>query len=1346
MRIFIIFLLSLFTTVAHASPLTFYNLTTKDGLSHNSVISIYQDRRGYMWFGTRDGLNMYDGNVIRNYKFNKDQKKSLSGNHISEIIGNGENEIYISTDRGLVAYNITSDSFSALADSDVHKLAYYNHHLYYAHRNKLYRFEDNNSVLVCELPVETIISGLSFVGDSIYLGTYDGLYLYAGNQTIDCLIPEIHVFDIFKDSKEQLWVSSYDGKGLFLVRKDQVKCFRHSDKESGTLSSNYTHRCVEDKNGDIWVGTFNGLNRYDVTTGRFSAYFHNHGEKGLTESSIWSLYCDVQGNIWAGTYYGGVNYFNPGRQLFHEFYARDEEGEGLSVSTVGRMIEDTRGRLWICTEGGGVNQYDLKTERFKWFRHDNHNNSISQDNAKCLYYDEDRDELWIGTHMGGLNRLKVKTGHFDVFHHQKYNSQSLPSDIVMDIVPYRGKLIVATFRGVVFFDPANGRCSDIFPTRQMSDQIDEIYKILLDLHENLWIICHSRHRVARYGLQTGEMEILRSDEQTADGISTGNVYDVFEDRNGLIWFCTNGYGVDVYDPELDKFRNYDVRKNNLISNVVYAVEQIDDESYVISTDQGISLFDLKDGSSVNYRRNKELPLSSINEYSLLKASNGEIFVGGMDGLIAFTRENLGAVQQMYDIAPSRLWVNSVEVSVDDSTGILSKALYDTRSIELDARQNTFVLQYGATTYLPFDRLPMEYQLKGASKLWQPMTDDRYIAFNNLEAGEYVLKVRTLLKDGSVHRSHDLKLIVHPPFYKSVWAYLLYAAVVLLLVWVFVGQYNHRVRLREQLRYEKKNAENIKKMTQSKLRFFTNISHEFRTPLSIITGYVEMILAKQEVSGPLKKSLMKVYKNCVSLNELISELLDFRKMEQGFMTIKVSRHDLVSYLYENFLLFDEFASERHIDYRFVKSHDEIQVWFDVSQMRKVINNLLSNAFKNVSDKGKITVSVRQSSDSVVIEVCNSGKGLTQEEMANIFDRFYQADNQPLTNGTGIGLNLTKGIVELHHGEIGVYSNLGVDTTFFVRLPLGNKHFREEEIIDNNEEIATLSPVRLTNSTIDDAEDLTAGEESLKEESEPPKRFKMLVVEDNQNLRGMLEDWFSAFYEVTVAADGEEGLASCREVMPDIIVSDVVMPKVSGIELCRILKEDPQTCNIPIILLTALTNENYKIEGFQLGADDYVCKPFNMQLLLTRCNNLVKSRLAMKNSKTAPVSMVADNLPVNNVLDQEFMDKARRIVSENMDNPDFNVNTFAQEIGVSRTLLFMRLKNISDHTPNEFIVEIKIEHAVELLDHHPELNITQISDELGFSTKQFRKYFKDKYGVTPLEYRNKNISKPDQRDED
>ena len=552
-----------------------------------------------------------------------------------------------------------------------------------------------------------------------------------------------------------------------------------------------------------------------------------------------------------------------------------------------------------------------------------------------------------------------------------------------------------------------------------------------------------------------------------------------------------------------------------------------------------------------------------------------------------------------------------------------------------------------------------------------------------------------------------------------------------MLFYLIQNYNARIKLRESLKYEQKHIEDIEALNQSKLRFFTNISHEFRTPLTLIVGQVETLLQMQTFTPSVYNKVLAIYKNSIQLRELITELLDFRKQEQGHMKIKVSKHNLVEFLYENYLLFLEYASSKQINFNFNKQKTDIEVWYDQKQMQKVVNNLLSNALKHTQAEDTISIHVYQEENQAMIEIKDTGAGIPAAEIDKIFNRFYQTEQLNSLNtqaGTGIGLALTKGIIELHHGSIRVESEVGKGSRFIITLLLGNEHFNKEQIateddkssIQETQAVVPVSPIMPEEKW----------EEAQKQQMEDAK---MLIVEDNESIKQMLVDIFKTFYQISTASDGVEALEMIKKDMPSIVLSDVVMPRMSGTELCKQLKSDFNTCHIPVVLLTARTAIEHNIEGLKIGADDYITKPFNTALLVSRCNNLVNSRRLLQEKFSKQPQAFAQILATN-PMDKEMLDRAMDIIEKHLDDSDFNVNIFAREMGMARTNLFTKLKAITGQTPNDFILSIRLKKGAVMLKNNPELNITEISDRIGFSSSRyFSKCFKEMYHVSPLAYR-------------
>lgn len=1333
-----IFLLSALDK-SSAQEISFNHLTTNDGLSNNSVMTIYQDEKGFMWFGTRNGVNLYNGNKFITYKFRKDDPHSLVNKGINQITGNGKGELYFRTAQGVSMLNTSKNQFTTLLQGMIEGM-YYHKYLYISQKNKIYRYENNQFVPFYEFKnnQSIIISALYICDRYIWIGTEeDGLFRLNEKKELTHLIPQGSIIDIFKDSTGKIWIGTWE-HGTFLINGTSITNFKHSSTDPTSISSNFVRKFCEDKQGNIWIGTFNGLNKFNASTKTFTRYEKQETNKSLTHSSIWSLLCDKQGTIWAGTYFGGVNYFNPQSQIYRHFQESKAENEGLSAPIVGCIVEDSLHNIWIGTEGGGITKYNPNSNTFQWYKHNSNNaNSLSHNNVKALYYDHANETMWIGTHMGGLNKLDIRSGKFTHYYPDEQH-KSPQSNIIRGITPYKNKLFLATHGGVYSFSLETEKFTALF--QNSFPPIKSAVSIYVDSRETLWISGNGEG-IYSYRKDTKKLENHKHNHAFENSISINNIGVIYEDSQKRLWLCTSGCGVDLYRHATHDFENFDEQKNELGSNCVYNICELSPNKLLVTTDIGFSILDYPNRKFTNYNKENGLPLSTINEQSLYKASNGDLYIGGMDGMVSFREEDINYIPQSYNIYPFSLYINGQSIQVDDESRILEKSLSDTPLITLKSSQSMFSIEYAVSNYIPSNRDNLEYFLQGFSKTWTDMNELNSITYTNLNPGNYTLIVRA--KNNQLIPESRLDIEILPPFYLTIWAYLIYTLCIGTILYFIIRSYKNRIKLQESLRYEQKHAEDIEQLNQTKLRFFTNISHEFRTPLTLIIGQMEMLLQIRSFSPSVYNRILGVYKNCMQMRELITELLDFRKQEQGYMTIKVSEHNIVDFAYENYLLFQEYALQRQITLKFNKTHDNILLWYDRKQLQKVMSNLISNAFKHTKEGGEITISIRKANKEVVLEVTDNGSGISPKDIEKIFDRFYQID-QPASSsaGTGIGLALTKGIIELHHGSIEVYSEPNEGATFCVHLQMGKEHFTPEQICE------TPTDSQIESAFLPEIMNKQPEEQEVSNShlyTEQKQDIKILIVEDNESLREMLTGIFTSFYQVITACDGQDGWEKVQSEHPHIVLSDVVMPHISGTDLCKLIKNNLETCHIPVVLLTARTAIEHNLEGLRLGADDYITKPFNIHILLSRCNNLINNRIMLQ-EKFSKHPQETPQILATNAMDKELVDKAMRVIDRYIDNVEFNVDILAREMGIARTKLFNKLKDITGQTPYDFIVTIRLKRAAIMLKEHPEFNVSEVSDKLGFSSpRQFSKSFKEKYLVTPQAYRKGEATEEDNQSE-
>lgn len=1330
LSIVIVILLSIPAVFANDNNgIHFRYLNTENDLSHTSVLSLYEDECGFIWIGTKEGLNRYNGTRVDHCNFNKDSNGYLLSNNIKRVIGDKKGNIFILSIDGLARYNTDADRFDTLwYDSDLATI-HYSEDLYVSRRNMVYLFDTKSEQFISKLtlPDQVKITALLKVDNIIYIGTTNGLYTYNTlDNSINKLIHEkCEISYLYLDSNKCIWVSTWD-RGLLCINDSKIiEHFTYTKETNNSISANFVRECCEDNFGNLWIGTFSGLDKYDKKTKSFTHFKPSSKNGSLSHSSVWSIIKDNQGTIWLSTYFGGINYFNPEHTAHKEYVQSKTEQEGLSSPIVSRMTEDNDNNLWICTEGAGVNVLNRNTDKFKWYLPINGKNSISNANVKAVYFDKKRNFMWFGSHLGGLSKLNLKTQQFKHFTHDEKHIHSIPSNIIRDIVPYKDNLIIATDRGVALFD-INTEQFEQIKSDKYSEKITDVYAILVDKNNNLWISVVG-DGLFKYSLEDRIFIARYSNTSENNKLSNNNINSMYEDSANNIYLCTSGSGIDVVTSN-NELINLSVN-DGLISNSVYNIIEVTKDNFIITTNLGVSVYNSKKNSFTNFTSFNGFSLTSINDNALYVTKDKNIYIGGLNGLISLKLSDLNFPQKPFDIYLDRLFINNKEVRPNDKTGILKTSLLNTNKIVLPHNYSAIEVDVTTNNYFTYNKTQLEYKLEGFSKRWIPLsTSSMRITYTNLNPGKYKLIVRAKSNTYSQTPQATLRITILPPWYLTPWAYMAYIITSLLIILYFLNAYRKRVDLVTSLKYEKEHNKNIEKLNQSKLNFFTNISHEFRTPLTVIISQLDYLLKHDKFTTDVYNKMLNIYKNSLQLNELTNELLDFKKQEAGKTKLRVAQHDVIQFLNENFIMFKEFANTKQVNFIYEPAIKQLNLWYDTAQLQKVMNNLLSNAFKYTEKGDNIKIVVYRNENQCIIQISDTGEGINELSIQHIFERFYQVDDSNLLNGgSGIGLALTKGIIELHHGTINVQSEPNQGTTFTISLPLGKDHFSNTEIIDNAEED------KFSNEALVKELDLFKAKQETADNNTLQKDTKILIVEDNEDLRRTLVEIFSFYYNVIEAADGAIALKIVESQKPDIILSDIVMPNMTGIELCKAVKSNINTCHIPVVLLTAKTSLEHNLEGLRIGADDYISKPFNVEILVSRCNNLINSRRLLHEVFSKQPQVTAQKLATNPI-DKELIDKATEIIEENIDNTQFNMNDFAQEMGMSRTNLFNKIKSLTGQTPNNFISTMRLKRAAYLLKNNPELNISDIASITGFSTSHyFSKCFKDTYQQTPTEYR-------------
>ena len=1324
-------------------PISIYSINFKhigiaEGLSQLSVMSIHQDKLGRMWFGTEEGLNMYDGQRIKVFKprykidaFSTEGNDGLLGNNNYPITEDKNGNLYFCSDAALIQFNLLSQEFRRLRKTDVATVTSHQGDVWFAARDSIFKISNDTILFVSQVPRGTQINALHIHQGEIWIGSSFGLHMIGNNKEYKTIIPTTNILSIFEDSRQHLWVASL-GEGAFEIDKSlTIRNYIHERDNQNSISSNLVRCFAEDSTGKLWIGTFKGLDCLDPTTGKFT--FYTSGQKHeLSHSSVFSLCKDHQGNMWVGTYYGGVNYFSPETNIFSYYSEAD-----LHFPFIGSMVEDSQRNLWICTEGGGLtclnrNNQTLQHFEISW---QNNGNRVRHNNLKAICYEPISQRLFIGTHTGGLSCYNLKTRTFKHYYPESPGYASMLGSVVDNLAIYKNQLFIQVRGGLFTMDLQTEKFAPLLNDSRYDHYWVRTFTV--DSKGYIWIAGQSGLVYINLN-QPSDTKLFSSGK---NGLGKFYVTKIIEASNHQIYVGTRGSGLCKYIPTTQSFQTYTQASNRLLSDYCYDIAISQRGVLIITGNRGITLFDPKENSSKFIGLENSVPISAINiGCKVYVCKDGEIFVGGVDGLMAFKEKSFDITQPKSQLYFSTLWVNNQEVYPGDRSQALTQTLPVTKSIILNHNQNNITLNFASTNYVSITHGGIyEYKLAGLDDHWNT-TNHTSISYTNLPIGTYELIVREKNVRSSSHIPQEATLLIEifPPFYRTIWAYLFYSLAALCILSSFIRFYYSRMKLKATIEFERAGKERIQELNQAKINFFTTVSHEFRTPLTLIISQMELLMQSNTLNPNTYNKMSKIYKNAQSMKELISELLTFQKLNQEAVLLKAKEFNLHTFLNEIYLSFTDYANAKHIIYEFSSPNSNITCWADATQLKKVFNNLLSNAFKYTEEFGKIELVIKELEDTVDIQIIDNGCGISPDEQKKIFDTFYQAKDNTKNNntqtGTGIGLSLVKKIVEAHHGEIRVSSQINYGSIFTVTIKKGKAHLLDDasvlfqENVDKDketclklkEEIAVVNP-----------------------ETTPIAQHShtILIIEDNPEMLQLLQTLFTPIYDVLIARDGKEGLEMAIETLPDIIISDIMMPKMSGKELCAHIKNNFDLCHIPIVLLTALDSDKDKLEGLAQRADDYISKPFDSKQLIVRCNNLVHNKELLQKKFSKQEDSSTSYILATNPLDKKFLQQVDDIIVKNLDKEEFDMNQLTQEMNISRSSLYAKFKALSGVSPNEYLINCRLKHAATLLKKHPELQITEISYQVGFSSpRYFSKSFKNIFGMSPVDFRKgtKDIS--------
>ena len=1328
-------LLLLFISFFFVLPLYaeyFKHIGLSEGLTQPSVMAIYQDRLGRMWFGTKEGISQYDGNRVRIFKgwikSVGEEPPVWLGNEVSFIVGDSLDNLYFLIDKNLIKYDIQTEKFSRLTnESIITALTSSEGQVWYMKHDSLFCLKaDKEPTFVLKTNITSRICCLTMMDDQIGIGTYNGVYLidrrtYQQKQ----LLEGVEIYRIFESSQKELWIGTRM-HGLYRMNdKQQLSKVPYLPGTSEGISSEQIRDFVEDNEGNIWFGTFDGLHRYSIGNKQYSLIQIPQYVGGLNHPSIFALYKDVAGTIWVGSYYGGVNYFSPQHDTFvHYDYGRKINSY---YSYIGEIVIDKNEHLWLSTDGGGITCVDKKWNTLQQFTAGG-KNSISHNNVKSICYDEKKNCLYIGTYLGGLSRYDLNTGRFYNYWKEESHSSDMPDEIVYHVKIWKDQIYISAHNGFFRLDTQTQKFHRINIPFAFYEHFD------IDAEGNLYMV--GWKNVLCTHVEHPESIVY---VPLAEGDSKATPTRVLATSDG-VYIGTLGMGLFFYDRQTRNMAHYTSRNNQLPGDFCYNLCRTQDGKILITGDKGVTCFVPSEGTFTTIDLMRNFPSTHIiNGCGILVSGEGSIYIGDTKGVTVFSENEFnktGTANENSNFYFSELWVDNKTIIPGDDTGILSQSLPYTRELKLNYDQNNLIIHFALSDYgQQLSEKWFQYKLEGLDKNWIK-TKQTELYYTNLDPGKYTLHVASINeKSGQSLEEITMQLVIASPWYDTWWAWIIYVTAFIACVFYYVYSKIAKRTLALSLEKERFEKQQIKQLNQEKLVFFTNVSHEFRTPLTLIISHIDILLKKYSLNPSIYNQITKIRKNAQQMNKLISELLEFRKLEQNYGTIQIKQQDIIVFLKEIYLSFVDYAQQRNINYEFKLPELSVLCWFEPQLMEKVFFNLLSNAFKYTSDKGNIILSGEITNSDIKINITDTGIGISEQDKDKIFARFFQADNQEkkgsLFSGTGIGLALTRTIVEKHHGEITVKSVVGEGSTFTVRLPRRKDVFLNDKNVqfytqDSESDIIPDSmPVFVDegNSPI----------ELIETKDTENKTHTVLLVEDNDELLQVLKELFEPFYKIICAHDGKEGLSQIYENSPDLVISDVMMPEMTGTEMCLQIKNNIDLCHIPVILLTALNSTEQNIEGLSRGADDYITKPFHAQLLLARANNLIRSRLLMQHQfDKKPMSEI--DLASINPLDKDLLKRASQVIEQHIDDTEFDIPALCKEVGVGRSLLYTKFKALTGMTPNNFLLNYRLKHAATLLKQYPDLPIAEVSDRSGFNAPvYFSRCFKNQFGCTPQNYR-------------
>ncbi len=1343
-----------FTTIAQ---LRFDRIGNQQGLSQSTVLKIFQDKKGFIWFATRDGLNKYDGYNFTVYRHSFNDPNSISSSNITCISEDKNENLWVgTTDGGINKMDKETGNFIRFkqtdSGNDISKLTISsiivtkeNQIIASTYGPGLLQIDGYSEAVKWKIietnPVST--NSISQIyqdkkGNLLLGGPY-GVFTQMSNRGASELLKiennltpkRNQITCFFEDSKGNILIGTR-GNGLYqfnlITRKISQVLYNTAQIDRDNLIMSLAY----DQEGTLWVGTDSGV--ILIKNNDFKNLIHLQSnpdsDTGLSSHAIQGLMVDRDDNVWIGTWEAGLNVHFRNRNKFSIYRHKTNTEQSLLRDKITAIACEDNIKVWIGSNNG-LTLLDRKTNIYKHFIVNPSTSAVLNNNDINFLHIDKEGDLIVLTWGTGMRILKKGSNNFKNYYFNNGQSNSYFTSVESSKIPH--KLWIGTQEsGLLLFDKLTGIFTPV-PELNKQGILAEVHvnSILEDSKGILWLGSYN-NGTFRYDPKTHQINHFQQSEKQGS-IKGNHVFQVYEDTENRIWIATNGGGLCLYLPKTKSFKTW-TTKEGLPNNTIKGILEDKQQNLWLATNAGLSQFLIKSNSFKNYTQADGLQGSEflINAYAQNKG--GEMFFGGTGGMNVFHPDSLKENNKVPPVYITGLRLFNKPVYIGEKGSPLQKNILATNELTFESNQNVFSLEFTALDFESLKNNQYAYFLEGFDMDWQYVGTQRVANYTNLNAGIYTFRVKTSNNDGVWNpQQATMKITILPPWYKSWWAFWIYGGLIIGSIYIFRKIIQVRERFRLDIKIQEKENLQIQELDRLKTNFFTNISHEFRTPLTLIISPLERYLSDNtDLPNPQRKRAESIYRNAKQLQKLINQLLDLSKLEAGRLFPEITQSDIIEFIEKITNSFQDLAEQKNISLQFITTEKYLMAYFDSDIVEKIVTNLLSNAFKFSKDGAEIVISIAlkpSDSQQVIIKVSDNGIGISQENLPHIFNRFYQVHdkNQPQIVGTGVGLSLCKELVELHRGEILVNSKIGKGTTFSVYLPITKNAFDVQWIREgeNNYESQT-NQIKNAFQSVDN---------QIVEEEDKEKPL-ILIAEDNEDLRIYIKEIFMQEFQILEADNGKCALKIAQENLPDLIISDWMMPQMTGVELCENIKMNANTSHIPVIILTSKSSNESKLMGLETGADDYITKPFNASILEIRVKNILENRKRLRGLFSKSPKIKAREITLNSS-DEHFLERVIKIVEDNMTNINLDITFLEAELKMSNMQMYRKLKSLTNLSGNEFIKNVRLKKAVQLLESE-NFNVSEIAYKVGFSDPSyFSRIFKKQYGKSPSDYVEKGF---------